>query len=210
VAPALPTRIAERSALAGVAIPPDTLPKLQAYIELLARWNRRINLTALTLEPPTDEAIDRLLIEPLVAAKHVDPGDRLAVDVGSGGGSPAIPLTLASRDLRMVMVESRVKKSAFLREAVRALGLAGVEVVNSRLEEVAARADLHASVDLVTIRAVAPSDDLWGDICGLLRPGGRIFWFGGPAEASGPAGVPRVETVPTPPASRLVISQVSP
>jgi 16S rRNA G527 N7-methylase RsmG len=108
----------------------------------------------------------------------------------------------------MVMVESKVKKSAFLREAVRALGLAGVEVVNSRLEEVAARADLHASADLVTIRAVAPSDDLWRDICGVLRPGGRVFWFGGPAETSGLTGLRTVKVVPTPPASHLVILRV--
>ena len=202
---ALATRIAERSALAGVAIPPDTLAKLQAYIELLARWNRRINLTALTLEPPSDDAIDRLLIEPLVAAKYVDAGDRLAVDVGSGGGSPAIPLRLAARDLRMVMVEARVKKSAFLREAVRALELDGVEVGNNRLEELAARGDLRGAVDLVTIRAVGPSEDLWRAIRGLLRPGGRIFWFGGSAETSGLAGVRTMEVVPTSPSSRLVI-----
>ena len=205
--PELATRITERSALAGVALPPDILSKLHAYVELLARWNRRINLTAFNLDPPSDDAIDRLLIEPLVAAKYVDASDRLAVDVGSGGGSPAIPIKLAAGQLRMVMVESRARKSAFLREAARALELADVEVANCRLEELAGRAALRGTVDLVTIRAVGPSDDLWSDIRGLLRPGGRVFWFG-PAETNGPAGMRTVEIVATPPGSRVAILQV--
>jgi 16S rRNA (guanine527-N7)-methyltransferase len=166
-----------------------------------------MNLTAFNLDPPGDDAIDRLLIEPLVAAKHVDASDRMAVDVGSGGGSPAIPIHLAARHLRTVMVESRAKKSAFLREAVRTLELGAVEIANCRLEELAARGGLRASVDLVTIRAVGPSDELWSDIRGLLRPGGRVFWFG-PAETTGPAGVRTVEVVLTPPASCVAILQV--
>ena len=70
---------------------------LDAYYRLLARWNRTINLTALSLDPLADEALDRLFIEPLAAAPYI----REALDVtplsvwfdlGSGGGSPAIPL----------------------------------------------------------------------------------------------------------------------
>ena len=65
---------------------------LVTYYELLARWNRKINLTS--LEDP-DEAIDRLLLEPVIAARHLSPAVVNVMDVGSGGGSPALPLALA-------------------------------------------------------------------------------------------------------------------
>lgn len=206
----LTTRIAERSSLAGVKVSPETIQKLHAYIELLARWNRRINLTALAVDPPTDEAIDRLLVEPLVAAGRIRPDDRLVVDVGSGGGSPAIPLKLAAGHLRMVMVESRTRKSAFLREAVRELELPYVEVANCRLEELAARAELRGAVDLVTMRGVGPSDGLWAEIRALLAPAGRVFWFGGVPTGTGyPASLRTLQAVPTPPASQLLILEAS-
>ena len=206
----LATQIAERSSLASVKVSPETVQKLCAYIELLARWNQRINLTALAVDPPTDEAIDRLLVEPLVAAGRVRPDDRLVLDVGSGGGSPAIPLKLAASHLRMVMVEARTRKSAFLREAVRELELSDVEVANCRLEELTVRGELRGAVDLVTMRAVGPSEALWADVRRLLRPAGRIFWFGGASTGPGyPASLRTLETVPTPPASQLLILEAS-
>ena len=204
----LATRISERSSLVGVKVAPETLVRLRDYIELLARWNRRINLTALAVDPPTDEAIDRLLVEPLVAAGRVQPSDRLAIDVGSGGGSPAIPIKLAVSHLRMVMVESRTRKSAFLREAVRELELPEVEIANCRLEALSARSELRQAVDLITLRAVGPSEALWTDIGTLLRPAGRVFWFGGRAGSTGnesPGGMRMLEVIPTPLDSHLLI-----
>ena len=102
-------RIAERASRVEITIETGVSQQLAEYLQLLARWNRRINLTALKVDPPTDEAIDRLLIEPLVAAGRIGASDRLAVDVGSGGGSPALPMKIAAPALRMVLVESRAK-----------------------------------------------------------------------------------------------------
>jgi 16S rRNA (guanine527-N7)-methyltransferase len=132
--------------------------------------------------------------------------DRLAIDVGSGGGSPAIPMKIAAPALRMVLVESRVRKCAFLREAVRELRLTAVEVENERLETLAARSDFREAADLVSIRAVALSDELWGSIRPLVRHGGRVFWFGGRTDT-----LPELirdaisEAIPTPPSSQLLI-----
>lgn len=170
-------RIGRRVRRAHLTTPPAVLASLAAYLGLLARWNRRINLTAFDLDRPTDEAIDRLIVEPLAAARHVVAADRLAVDVGSGGGSPALPLKVALPRLRMVLVESKVRKAAFLAEAIRVLGLADVEIENRRLEELLARADLHEAADLVTVRAVRPDRRLWMAVQAFLRPGGRVFWF---------------------------------
>ncbi|MEZ5316670.1 MAG: RsmG family class I SAM-dependent methyltransferase [Vicinamibacterales bacterium] len=170
-------RIRRRAGRAGIETGPELAGSLEAYLDLLSRWNRRINLTALQLEPLSDQAVDRLIVEPLVASRRVRPEDRLAIDIGSGGGSPAIPLRLACPGLRLVMTEIKVRKSAFLREVVRQLGLTDVEVANVRYEELLARADLHEAADIVSVRAVRPDAALWSAIRGLLRPGGRLFWF---------------------------------
>jgi 16S rRNA (guanine527-N7)-methyltransferase len=176
---------------------PEVLAGLEAYLGLLGRWNHKINLTALPVDPPTDEAVDRLIIEPLVAARHVGRADRLAIDIGSGGGSPAIPLKLAVPALRMVLVEVKVRKSAFLREVIRELKLTGVEVENHRYEELLPRVDLHEAADLVTVRAVRADVRLWRGIQAFLRPGGRVFWFGSPTAAGSPAMLPPLAVTST-------------
>jgi 16S rRNA (guanine527-N7)-methyltransferase len=158
----------------------DTLAALVAYLELLAKWNRKINLTAFALEKPSDEAIDRLLIEPLAASRNVRRGDLLAIDLGSGGGSPGIPLALAVPHLRLVLVEVKTRKAVFLRESLRVLSLWDrVEVENRRFEELLSTVELNEAADLVTFRAVRADPAVWATIAGLLQPMGRVFWFGG-------------------------------
>jgi 16S rRNA (guanine527-N7)-methyltransferase len=204
-------RIAERASRAGIPVEQAIAEQLDAYLQLLERWNRRINLTALKLDPPTDEALDRLLIEPLLAARQVLAEDRLAIDVGSGGGSPAIPMKIAAPALRMVLVESRVRKCAFLREAVRRLELTDAEVENARVEDLAVRPEFQGAADLVSVRAVAPTQELWTSIMTLVQPGGRIFWFGGrpQADAAELIQVATREVIATPPSSRIVIFTTS-
>jgi 16S rRNA (guanine527-N7)-methyltransferase len=170
-------RIGGRLARAGLAVPVEAQAELGAYLELLARWNLKINLTAYTLAPPSDEAIDRLIVEPVAAAAMVPAESRLLLDIGSGGGSPALPLRIMLPRLRVVMVESKVRKCAFLREAVRQLGLDGAEVENHRLEELLVRPDLLEAADVVTIRAVRADARLWVTAQAFVRPGGRLLWF---------------------------------
>lgn len=171
-------KITRRAQRAGVTVPAGALPGLEAYLDHLTRWNRKINLTGLSLEPLSDDAVDRLIIEPVAAARFVGPDDHMAIDIGSGGGSPAIPLRLSRPDLRMVMVESKVRKTAFLREIIRQLSLENTSVENSRVEELLLRADLHECADIVTIRAVRAEPKLWSAIQAFLRPMGRVLWFG--------------------------------
>ena len=89
-----------------------------------------------------------------------------------------MPLVIASSpDLRMILAEARTRRSAFLREAVRALGLQNVEVETARVGR-DWRRDLRGRVDLVTIRAVRPDDDLWMTMGDLMKSGvGRVLWF---------------------------------
>jgi len=190
----LSQQILDRAALAGAAVPADLAARLVAYLELLRRWNRTINLTALPLEPATDEAIDRLIVEPIVAAAHLRPGDHLVIDIGSGGGSPAIPMKLAAPSSQFVLVEAKTRKAAFLRAAVQELQLAGVTIENCRAEEFAARhAPVHMA-DVLTLRAVRVDEMMEATVVALLKPAGRFFWFGGPIEGPSTFGARPVES----------------
>jgi 16S rRNA (guanine527-N7)-methyltransferase len=166
-----------RADAAGLDVSEPLCDALAAYLALLARWNRKVNLTSFDLDAPSDAAIDRLAIEPIAASSSVRAADRLAIDVGSGGGSPAIPLRLARPDLAMVLVEVRERKAAFLREAARTLGLDNVSVEVDTFERVGDRRDWAGCADLVTMRAVRADPGIWRAAEAVLRPSGRFLWF---------------------------------
>ena len=169
-------RLARRTRRAGVSASAALVTKLEAYYRLLATWNRKINLSGINLSDPTPDALDRLLIEPLVAARHAPAGLKTIVDIGSGGGSPAIPFALAVQGVRLVMVESKTRKSVFLREAVRLLEM-DADVLTSRFEALLAKPDLHEAHDLLTIRAVRAESRVLMSLQAFVRPGGHIFLF---------------------------------
>lgn len=154
--------------------------RLEAYLRLLETWNRKINLTGFDVAEPTPETLDRLLIEPLVAARHIAADAVRMMDIGSGGGSPAIPIALATPSIRLTMVESKTRKAVFLREAVRSIALEA-DVLTSRYEELLSRPDLHEAIDLVTVRAVRVESRLLSGLQAFLKPGGRLFLFRGVA-----------------------------
>ena len=169
-------RLARRARRAGVTVSPELASSLETYYRLLAIWNQKINLSGLDLDDPTQEALDRLLVEPLVAARHVHDGTIRIIDIGSGGGSPAIPLTLALRSARLLMVESKTRKSVFLREATRVLGMQA-EVVTSRYEALLSRPDLHEAHELLTIRALKIETRILMGLQAFVKPGGQLFLF---------------------------------
>lgn len=175
-----------RARRAGLTLGSQLAAQLETYYRLLTTWNSKINLTGLKLTDSSPDALDRLLIEPVIAARYVPAGSIRLLDVGSGGGSPAIPLALAVPGARLMMVESKTRKSVFLREAVRALSLEHAEVANARFEELLARPDLHEAHDLVTIRAVRVEARILGTLQAFVKPGGEVFLFrgAGPADPS--------------------------
>ena len=168
-------RLAERAAHEGLSVDENLSGKLVVYFELLQHWNRKINLTSLT---DSDEAIDRLLLEPVAAARYLPHQARVA-DFGSGGGSPAIPLALASGTTGLLMVESRLRKCAFLREAAREVGLRAT-VESARFEDVAVRTNYMAGFDLVSLRAIRHDEPALASAAALLREDGVVALFRGP------------------------------
>jgi 16S rRNA (guanine527-N7)-methyltransferase len=165
-----------RARLAGISIPEELGRKLETYYRLLDTWNRKVNLTGMELADASPEALDRLLIEPVLAARYANPGVRI-IDIGSGGGSPAIPFTLAVPGHGLLMVESKARKSAFLREAVRALDLKDADVATARYESLLAEPAMHQAHELLTIRAVRVDKSALMSLQTFVKPGGQIFLF---------------------------------
>jgi len=172
-------RFSRRSRRAGTFVPPEVVVRLEAYFRLLAVWNRKINVTGFDLADPAPEAIDRLLIEPLVAAKYVPRSAKRVLDIGSGSGSPALPLAVSHPGIQMLLVESKTRKAAFLAEAIRILDLPKVGVATSRFEELLTRPDLHEGHDLLTVRAVRMEARTLMSLQAFVRAGGLLFLFRG-------------------------------
>jgi len=188
-------RLRRRAKAAGVTLDPNLIDGLETYYQLLTKWNAKINLTAFRLTPEgEDQAIDRLLIEPVAASRYVPENARTLLDAGSGGGSPALPLRLASPQLSLRMVEVKTRKGVFLREAVRALGLRNADVETSRFEELLSRPELHEGQDLVSIRAVRVEIRTLNTLQAFLRPGGKLLLFRGASKSE-------LEDSPPPPLS---------
>jgi 16S rRNA (guanine527-N7)-methyltransferase len=166
-----------RAEAAGIRLTAPQIRSLAGYYELLIKWARTINLTSLPLEGYPTQSIDRLIIEPLLAARFFPAHPFRWLDLGTGGGSPALPLKIIQPDGALEMIESRDRKAAFLREVVRLLELAHAQVRTSRIEDFA-EAEPGSAVDLITMRAVRPALPILHAAAHLLKPDGRFLIFG--------------------------------
>jgi len=140
--------------------------KLGRYLDCLQRWSGRINLTG----AETSEAAFNTLILPILGAEALLSGS--VIDVGSGNGSPGLILATLRPDLEFTLLESRAKRWAFLREAVRATGIENVVVLRERSDHYGGR-----PANTVTMRAVGLDP---GALQPLLAPQGCVLVFGGP------------------------------
>ncbi|WP_303784617.1 16S rRNA (guanine(527)-N(7))-methyltransferase RsmG [Azovibrio restrictus] len=166
----------------GLDLPAKAVDQLLAYRDLMLKWNRTYNLTALK-DPArmvSHHLLDSLAILPWIAGPEL-------LDVGSGAGLPGIPLAIARPDLRVTLVDAVQKKAAFQRQAAIELGLANVQALHGRVEE------LQGRYGMITSRAFADLADFVRLTRSLLAPGGRWLAMKGLAPeqelAALPAGV---------------------
>jgi 16S rRNA (guanine527-N7)-methyltransferase len=158
----------------GAALLPSQLRYISTYIDLLTRWNSRINLTSVR-QP--EEIVTRHFGESLFAARHLFPArerpqpEAHVIDVGSGAGFPGLPIKIWAPPLRLTLIESNHKKVAFLRQIVRTLTLANVNVFAGRAEDYPSQA---VKGDLVTLRAVERFESILSTSGRLLNPAGRL------------------------------------
>ena len=160
--------LAEVAARAGV---PESAPRLAAFLALLMEWNARVNLVSRKASP---EDLAGHVADSLEGLRHFPSGARRFLDVGSGGGFPAVPLLLARPELTGVLVESTAKKAAFLRAASEVLGLTA-SVVEARFPDSFPR-DM-APFHVMTTRAVAQPLELASAARRVLAPGGRSLLY---------------------------------
>jgi 16S rRNA (guanine527-N7)-methyltransferase len=171
---------------------PAQLRDISTYIDILLRWNARINLTAIRNE---EEIVTRHFGESLFAARQLfpkvypvssvppvvkdfafdvagfqSPKPALGLaDLGSGAGFPGIPIKLWAPHVAVTLIESNHKKATFLREVVRSLALKNVDIENARAETLPS-----SSFTIVTLRAVERLNDVLPTAAGLLTPHGRL------------------------------------
>ncbi|MCH2556494.1 MAG: 16S rRNA (guanine(527)-N(7))-methyltransferase RsmG [Alcanivorax sp.] len=148
----------------GVALDADQVTALLTYRDLLVKWNRAFNLTAVR-EP--GEMIARHLLDSLAVLPHLDDGDTL--DVGTGAGLPGIPLAIARPDQRFVLLDGNGKKARFVRQARRQLGLDNVEVVHARVEQ------YRNAPSQIISRAFAALPDILAVTEPLIAPHTRVL-----------------------------------
>jgi 16S rRNA (guanine527-N7)-methyltransferase len=156
-------------AAAGIALHEDARGRLDAYLALLAKWNRTYNLTAIR-DPErmiTHHVLDALAVLPYLPERaHVR-----VLDVGSGAGVPGLPLAIAQPGWNVVLLDSNHKKGAFLRQAAIEIGLSSVEVTTARIENYVPAAPF----DVVISRAFSDLATFAQTGARHLAPGGRLF-----------------------------------
>ena len=160
---------------------PTQLHNISTYIDILLRWNARINLTAIR-DP--EKIVTRHFGESLFAARHLFPcasagcsvfkafdvANLVTVaDLGSGAGFPGIPIKLWVPNIALTLIESNHRKAAFLREIARSLTLTDINIQNTRAETLP-----PSTFDIVTLRAVEHSVEMLLVAANLLKPGGRL------------------------------------
>jgi len=149
-------------------LPPAAREKLEAYLSLLAKWNRTFNLTAIR-EP--GRMVTHHVLDALAVLPHLPQRSSLRLlDVGSGGGVPGIPLAVARPGWHVVLLDSSHKKTAFLAQAVIELALENAEAVTARVEDYVP----SAPFDVVISRAFSDLAAFARAAVRQLAPGGQI------------------------------------
>jgi 16S rRNA (guanine527-N7)-methyltransferase len=164
------------------ALSPDQLKYISMYINVLLRWNARINLTAIR-QP--EEIVTRHFGESLFAARLLFPTQQsrrerpqcrrerprscTVIDVGSGAGFPGLPIKIWAPQVDLTLIESNQKKATFLREVIRGLTLININVFPGRAEDYP-----NPPADLVTLRAVERFDTALPLAASLVAPYGRL------------------------------------
>ena len=148
-------------------MPAAAKPPLERYLQLLRRWSERVDLVS-----PADDAtwIERHILDGLGALAAVPAGSLRVVDVGSGAGLPGLIWAAARPELQLTLVEPRARRVAFLRTAIREMGLEGVEVVPDRAQSL-----FPARFDVAVSRATFPYAAWLPVGSSLVRSGGRVL-----------------------------------
>lgn len=163
----------EQATLSKIELNDNQINSLEKYYELLIEWNEKMNLTALT--EPHDVALKHFC-DSILLLKYADiPQNSTLIDVGTGAGFPSVPIKIVRPDIRLCLLDSLNKRLIFLQEVVDTLGLKDVQIVHSRAEDGAKKADLREKFDFATSRAVAQLNVLSEYCLPYVKVGGAFL-----------------------------------
>lgn len=215
----------------GIEFEPGDLPRLGLFLALLLRANETTNLTAITdpAQAWVKHIFDALTLVPVLAS--IEPAEGAPhlriIDVGSGGGVPALPLAIVMPEAKFTLLEATGKKCEFLKSAAKTLGLRNIEVVQGRAETIAhhrgskndGRINSRREVfDAAIARALGHLAVLVELLGAFARPGGFVLAVKGAkaeqeleeaAKALGVMGLRHAETVQTPTGRIVVLEKTS-
>ena len=134
----------------GIALNDCQIGQFERYYELLTEYNKKFNITSIS---DKDEVIVKHFLDSAIVVDKLC-GKKL-IDIGSGGGFPAIPIKIVSKNTDITMVEATGKKCEFLKICVKELNLDNVTVINARAEDLAKKEEYREKFDICTARAVA-------------------------------------------------------
>lgn len=118
--------------ISPIAPPKQMVSQFDSYLDLLVKWNQKINLTS---EKSSQDILLRHIFDSLQYAPVISPKDEI-VDIGSGAGFPGIPLKIIYPELVATLIESQRKRCSFLETVIFELGLKGTKVINDRAEKI--------------------------------------------------------------------------
>lgn len=151
--------------------------KFEKYCDLIIEYNNKFNITAIT---ERREIYVKHFVDSLLGAGMLISGKLL--DVGSGGGLPAIPIAIVRDDIDVNMLEATGKKCEFLNVVIKELGLKNAKVFNGRAEEFAFNKSFREKFDMCTARAVARLNVLCEYTLPFVKKGGFLLAYKGDAE----------------------------
>lgn len=173
----------------GLTLSETQIEQFRLYFDLLAKWNQKINLTAIDDEAGVQikHFLDSLVGLPLIR-EEMDKEVRLsrfvrAIDVGTGAGFPGLPLKIVWPEMKLTLLDGTEKKLRFLQDVVSALNLSRVEIVHGRAEELGHSNAYRGQFDLVMARAVARLNTLVEYLLPFACQDGHVITYKGPGAA---------------------------
>jgi 16S rRNA (guanine527-N7)-methyltransferase len=170
----------------GLTLPESAFNQLTAYIDLLAKWNRVYNLTAIQGD---DKFVSHHLLDSLAVVPHLPTGR--VIDVGSGAGLPGVPIAVANPGLSVTLLDSNRKRGTFLKQVIAELGLANATVAIDRAELFRPQ----ETFDAVISRAFSDLADFIGMAGHLCKPDGVMLAMKGAYPQQEIADIPKQWTV---------------
>jgi len=165
-------------ALMGIESSRDIETAFEDYMNLLLKWNKKMNLTAITQE--RDIIVKHFLDSATcLSIDGIVHGERM-IDMGTGAGFPGIPLRILRREGEWVLADSLGKRVTFLRESIKSLGLKDIIAIHSRAEDLGRDKKLRETFDVAVSRAVANLAVLSEYCLPLVAVGGIFVAMKGP------------------------------